>query len=264
MITSGGRMRRLFIVLAAVFMAAGSAQAQVFVSGAAFGDVKRFSGDPSNSTLNGTAFGGGARVGMLVTPRWSIEVGVDVGASTTKTMSRSIGRLTQPISADLAALGLTSSFPIGIILPPVFSFQSHTTNRLIATSVMLGFRPATTGRIHPEFLGGLTFVHFTLTFDTSGPTPLASGVVWSGSTTSLSQVSYIISPAPVVRPQKAVDNVPAAAVGFNLALDLTRHLALVPEVRAHAFSLNGGGPSAFGAPPALALRRAFSLDAFSD
>ena len=249
-------MRRLFIVLAAVFMAAGSAQAQVFVSGAAFGDVKRFSGDPSNSTLNGTAFGGGARVGMLVTPRWSIEVGVDVGASTTKTMSRSIGRLTQPISADLAALGLTSSFPIGI-LPPVFSFQSHTTNRLIATSVMLGFRPATTGRVHPEFLGGLTFVHFTRTFDTSGPTPLASGVVWSGSTTSLSQVSYIISPAPVVRPQKAVDNVPAAAVGFNLALDLTRHLALVPEVRAHAFSLNGGGPSAFVLRPGLAVRWTF-------
>jgi len=79
-------------------------------------------------------------------------------------------------------------------------------------------------------------------------------VVWTDATTSLSQVSYIVAPAPVVRPQKVVDNVPAAAVGFNLALDLTRHLALVPEVRAHAFSLNGGGPSAFVLRPGLAVR----------
>ena len=47
------------------------------------------------------------------------------------------------------------------------------------------------------------------------------------------------------------------AVGFNLALDLTRHLALVPEVRAHAFSLNGGGPSAFVLRPGLAVRWTF-------
>ena len=247
-------MRLSLIALAVVLIAASSAHAQVFASGAAFGDIKRFSGDPSNSTLDGTAFGGGARVGMFVAPQWSVEVGIDVGARTTKTRSLSIPRrLTPPISADLAALGLTSSFPIGI-LPPVFSFQSRYTNRLIATSVMLGFRPATTGRVHPEFLGGLTFVHFTRTFDTSGPTPLASGVVWTGATTSLSQVSYIVAPAPVVRPQRVVDNVPAAAVGFNLALDLTRHLALVPEVRAHAFSLNGGGPSAFVLRPGLAVR----------
>jgi len=249
-------MRLSLIALAVVLIAASSAQAQVFASGAAFGDIKRFSGDPSNSTLDGTTFGGGARVGMFVAPRWSVEVGVDVGASTTKTMSRSIGGLLPPIGADLAALGLNPSFPIRI-LPPVFSFESRTTNRLIATSVMLGFRPATTRRVHPEFLGGLTFVHFTRTFDTSGPTPLASAVLSTGATTSLSQVSYIIAPAPVVRPQKMVDNVPAATVGFNLALDLTRHLALVPEVRAHTFSLNGGSPSAFVLRPGLAVRWIF-------
>jgi hypothetical protein len=249
-------MRLSLIALAVVLIAASSAHAQVFASGAAFGDIKRFSGDPSNSTLDGTAFGGGARVGMFVAPRWSVEVGIDIGAKTTKTRSLSIPRLTPPISADLAALGLTSSFPIGI-LPPVFSFQSRYTNRLVATSVMLGFRPATTGRVHPEFLGGLTFVHFARTVDTSGPTPLDSRVVWTGATTSLSPVSYIVAPAPVVRPQKVVDNVPAAAVGFNLALDLTRHLALVPEVRAHAFSLNSGGPSAFVLRPGLALRWIF-------
>ena len=106
-------MRRLFIVLAAVFMAAGSAQAQVFVSGAAFSDAKRFSGDPSNSTLNGTAFGGGARVGMLVAPRWSIEVGVDVGASTTKTMSRSIGRLTSRLARTSPRSGSPVRFRSG-------------------------------------------------------------------------------------------------------------------------------------------------------
>jgi len=249
-------MRLPLIALAVVLITASSAHAQVFASGAAFGDIKRFSGDPSNSTLDGTTFGGGARVGMFVAPRWSIEVGVDAGASKTKTMSRSIGGLLPPLGADLAALGLNPSFPIRI-LPPVFSFESHTTNRLIATSVMLGFRPATTGRVHPEFLGGLTFVHFTRTFDTSVPTALASSVVSTGAPPSFSQISYIIAPAPVVRPQKVVDNVPALAVGFNLALDLARHLALVPEVRAHAFSLNGGSPSAFVLRPGLAVRWVF-------
>ena len=248
-------MRLSLIALAVVLIAASSAHAQVFASGAAFGDIKRFSGDPSTSTLDGTTFGGGARVGMFVAPRWSVEVGVDIGASTTKTRSLSIGGLTPSISADLAALGLTTSFPIGI-LPRIFSFESRTSNRLIATSVMLGFRPATTGRVHPEFLGGLTFVHFTRTFDTSGPTPLDSGLVRFGTTPGLSAI-YTQVPTLVVRPQKAVDNVPAAAVGFNLALDLTRHLALVPEVRAHAFSPNSGGPSAFVLRPGLAVRWVF-------
>jgi hypothetical protein len=236
-------------------MAASSAQAQVFASGAAFGDIKRFSGDPSTSTLDGTTFGGGARVGMFVAPRWSVEVGVDIGASTTKTRSLSIGGLTPSISADLAALGLTTSFPIGI-LPRVFSFESRTSNRLIAASVMLGFRPVTTGRVHPEFLGGLTFVHFTRTFDTSGPTPLASGFGFTAVTTSLSGPTYVAQTA-AVRQRELVDNVPAAAVGFNLALDLTRHLAFVPEVRAHAFSLNSGSPGAFVLRPGLAVRWIF-------
>jgi hypothetical protein len=239
------RLSRLsFIALAVVLIAAGSAQAQVFASGAAFSDIKRFSGDPSNSTLDGTTFGGGARVGMFVAPRWSVEVGIDVGARTTKTRSLTIGGLIPPVS-----------FPIGI-LPPVFSFQSSTTNRFIATSVMLGFRPATSGRVHPEFLGGLTFVHFARTFDTIGPTPLDSGLVRFLTTPELSAV-YTQVQTLVVRPQKAVDNVPAATVGFNLALDLTRHFALVPEVRAHAFSLNSGGPSAFVLRPGLAVRWVF-------
>jgi hypothetical protein len=235
-------MRPVLIALAVALAATGSAHAQVFASGAAFGDIKRFSGDPSNSTLDGTTFGGGARVGMFVAPRWSVEVGIDAGALTTKTRSLSIGVLGPPI-------------PIGIA-PPNFSFQSRTSNRFIATSVMLGYRPATTGRVHPEFLGGLTFAHFTRTFDTSGPTPLASRLVWSAAPTLPSELLYSAQPL-VIRPHAQVDNVPAAALGFNLALDLARHLALVPEVRAHAFSLNSGGPSAFVLRPGLAVRWMF-------
>ena len=47
-------MRLLLVSLAIVFATAGSADAQVFASGAAFADIKRFSGEPSNSTLDGT------------------------------------------------------------------------------------------------------------------------------------------------------------------------------------------------------------------
>jgi len=245
-------MRLLLVSLAVVLATAGSAYAQVFASGAAFADIKRFSGEPSTSTLDGTTFGGGARVGMFVGPRWSVEVGVDVGARTTKTKSLSIGGLTPAIPIeilrDLQALGLAA---------PTFSLQSSTSNRLIATSVMLGFRPATAGRVHPEFLGGLTFAHVTRTFDTIGPQPLDSGVLRTSVTSSLSPQFTYLAQSLVVRPHDVVDNVPAATVGFNLAFDLTRHLALVPEVRAHIFSLNGGGPSAFVLRPGLAVRWMF-------
>jgi hypothetical protein len=88
------------------------------------------------------------------------------------------------------------------------------------------------------------------------PTPLASGFVWTAATTSLSGPTYV-ERTSAVRQSEVVDNVPALAVGFNLALDLTRHLALVPEVRAHALSLNSGGPSAFVLRPGLAVRWTF-------
>ena len=238
-------MRLLLVSLAIVLATAGSAYAQVFASGAAFADIKRFSGDSSNSTLDGTAFGGGARVGMFVTPRWSVEVGVDMGAQTTKTMTRTL-----PIGLAIPQI------PIGLV-PPAFSIQSHSSSRLIATSVMLGFRPATTGRVHPEMLGGLTFAHFTRTVDAIVPTVLTPRLVFgSDASTAFSEVTFLTQ-SLVARPHELVDNVPAATVGFNLAFDLTRHLALVPEVRAHVFSLNSEGPSAFVLRPGLAVRWMF-------
>ena len=145
---------------------------------------------------------------MFVAPRWSVEVGVDVGARTTKTRSLPIGVLTPAIPIeilrDLQAVGLAA---------PAFPFQSRTSNRLIATSVVLGFRPPTTGRVHPEFLGGLTFVHFMRTFDTIGPTPLDSGVVRASAPTSLSPQLTYLAQSLVVRPHDMVDNVPRRPSG---------------------------------------------------
>jgi hypothetical protein len=57
-------------------------------------------------------------------------------------------------------------------------------------------------------------------------------------------------------PTELTDNVPAATVGAEAAIELTTHLAAVPEVRAHAFSLNGG-PSAFAIRPGIAVRWSF-------
>ena len=150
-------MRRLVIAMAVVLTVTPDVQAQqrMFVTGDAFGDIKRFSGDPSRATLDGTTFGGGARVGMFVAPRVSVELGLDVGASTIKTTSVPIGVLTPAISIA--------------IVPPISRFQSRTRNRLLATSVMLGYRPPTNGRVHPDFFGGLTIMHVTRRVDTTGP-----------------------------------------------------------------------------------------------
>ena len=64
-------------------------------------------------------------------------------------------------------------------------------------------------------------------------------------------------PTFVTETGQQVDNVPAATVGAEVALALTSHLAAVPAIRAHAFSLSGGGPSGFVIRPGIVIRWTF-------
>jgi hypothetical protein len=103
-------MRLLLVSLAIVLATAGSAYAQVFASGAAFADIKRFSGDSSNSTLDGTAFGGGARVGCS-SRRGGALRWVDMGRR-------------RPRRDQTLSIGAIARFVR--LVPPAFFVQSRT------------------------------------------------------------------------------------------------------------------------------------------
>jgi hypothetical protein len=204
------------------------AQSRIFVSGDMFADIKRFSGDPSNPMLDGNAVGGGGRLGVLVAERWSISLSVDAGASTTTSRALPIGVL-DSLNRDPTPLSL---------------LQSRTTNRLLATSALIGYHASTGHRVRPAVFGGLTFMHVTRRFETTYPPPLTL------------PAPFPTLPSLVIRPSEQVDNVPAATVGVEAAVELTPHLAAVPEIRAHTFSVSSG-PSGFAIRPGLALRWTF-------
>jgi hypothetical protein len=209
-----------------------SAQTRGFVSGDLFADLKRFSTADTTNSLNGNAIGAGFEGGIFLAPEWSLSVVLDLGRTTTGS---------RPIPIGVLASVDASSIPI--------RFQSQTTNRIIATSVLVGYHVAIRQRMHLGALAGVSFLHVTRAFNALPPVPLASSAA--------SSPAFAVGPALIVRPYMVVDNVPAATVGGELAIDLARHFALVPELRAHAFSLSGGGPSGFAIRPGLAARWIF-------
>jgi hypothetical protein len=136
----------LAIALTAVRSAPAAAQSPVFVTGALFGDVKRFSGDPTMNVLDGNTVGGGLRLGAFVAPQWTLELGVDAGGSTT-------------VLRDSPLLGVKDQ-----ATPPLR--QSRTQNRLIATTALVGFHPAARGHVQLGYFGGLTLLHVARKSDT--------------------------------------------------------------------------------------------------
>jgi hypothetical protein len=222
-------MRRI-LLLTGVLMAMAipaHAQARLFVGGDVFADARRFSGDPSTATLDGTALGGGAEVGVVLNDHFSLRVRVGFG-----------GKITTSTPIPVGVLAL----PVGVTAP-ISAFRSQVTNRMISTDALFGYQFAVRERIHIGAMGGLSFVRMTRDYDTVGPV-------------ALPQVDAAIGTL-VVRPYTQVDNVPAATVGGEVAVDLTRHLAVFGQLEAHAFSLSSGGPSGFAIRPGAGTRWTF-------
>ena len=116
-------------------------------------------------------------------------------------------------------------------LPTAAPRQDRTRNQLTATEAIVGFHPRASGRARLGYLGGVTFLHVVRKTDR-----LRGTVEEAGSLHTM------------------VDNVAAVSVGVEADLSLSRHLSVVPEVRALAFSLSGTGPSGFAIRPGLAMR----------
>lgn len=174
-----------------------------------FADVKRFSGDTTSLTLNGNAFGAGGRIGVAMAPKWTAELGIDAGGSTTNIRD--------------------------LFTPSPLPRQTRTESQLIATSAVIGYHPQTTGRLVFGYFAGLTFMHAMRKTDT-----LVGGIA----------VENLA--------RRTVDNVAAATIGMEVCVGVSTHLAVVPEVRASAFSLSGGtGPSGFAIRPGVGVRWTF-------
>ena len=225
-------MKRIVLIAGLVTLtnaAAALAQSSVYVGGDVFADVRRVSGatGPNMTTLDATAAGGGVRVGGFLAPRWSLELGVDVGGSAEGNLS-------------IEDSGLT---PIVGLQPPfiLFTIDEHVSTRVAATSVLVGYHPPARGRLRFGFRAGMSFMRSSSTVTiterfTAGDPRLfpISGLPSSTTTTSMS-----------------VADETAATVAGELAVALSQRAALVPEIRAHGF----GGR--FILRPGVALRWSF-------
>jgi hypothetical protein len=226
------------VLCAFLFLAAASsarAQSSVYVGGSLFADLRRASGSTGTLVLDGDTAGGGVRLGGFLAPRWSLELGVDVGGTTTGDLS----------NGD----GITTQFINGVAYPSLLiSSDQHFSSRVAATSVLVGYHPPARGRLRPGFRGGMSFMHThsTVTVSTrytlSGSTILPpSGVI--GTT--------VLLPTPRPTTLNSVANEMAATVAAELAFAFFEHAAVVPEVRAHGFA------SRFVIRPGVSLRWAW-------
>jgi hypothetical protein len=211
---------------------ASSARAQAgYVGGIAFADVQRASGETSSTygsigatKLDGTAAGGGVRGGVFLAPRLTLELAVDFGGPIDHTTTPQIIPLR---GGDVAGLppGTIAGLP-GVAIPgyvlPQFELKVRT--KTTATSVLLAYHLAAWRRFRPGFAGGLSFVRTSTT---------------TSETIRYTFVGNSIVPPPLVAPftttTDAVLHQVAATVGGELAMDLSRHSSVVPEIRALGF-----------------------------
>jgi hypothetical protein len=196
----------------------------VYVAGSVFGDLRRPSGSVSTSTtaetdvtpqpkLDINTGGGGLRVGGFLAPRLTLELGVDIGAN------QAVRLVSPPPSAY-------SSNVNGVQF--IGTLNGQTQSRVTATSVLVGYHPPTAARVHIGVRGGLTFLHTSTSTNSRVTYALLNNVTLP---------LPVPTPAPIVTQSASVTNEMAATVAGELAIDLQKRLAAVPEIRA----LGAGG-----------------------
>jgi hypothetical protein len=158
--TRGARIWLTAAAFAGLAISAGSAEAQTpiaesaYVTAGTFLDVKRFSGDPTEGVLDGTAPGAALAVGTSIGSRWDLQVALDVtGFSET--------RRARDITFQREKITLTSVVE----------------NQVLSVATLLRFRSAPRGRVRLGYLGGLSFVRLHRKFHTEAPDGTPSGLI---------------------------------------------------------------------------------------
>jgi hypothetical protein len=217
--------------------ATASAQTVGYVAATAFADIRQFGSTSSRAVIPGddfsmdaTGLGGSVRVGTWLHPRWTLEVGADVGSKTTVDFENPI---------------------IIQIFPPPTPLNLKSSSRFVTVSTMVGFHPPAVGRLRLGYLAGFSFVRATYKTDFPGlaiPASIVDGVFAS---------------LPIVPPRfnratlTQKHNTGALALGFEAAIDLSTKIAVVPELRALTFSTPGAGPGVFLIRPGVGVRWKF-------
>jgi hypothetical protein len=125
------------------------------------------------------------------------------------------------------------------------------TARFLTVSSLVGYHPQARGRFKPGVLAGLSFV--TSTFESQYPYYYALESV-----SLLSSVIPTALPPPgtILQMTTTTHHSLGALVGFETTIELSRHLSVVPEVRAVAFSTGNVG-GAFLIRPGVGARWKF-------
>ena len=235
-----------------VLARASSAQSAVYLTGSAFADIKRFGstedvyyGDALARSLDATGVGGGLRIGTFLHPRWSLELGVDAGTAT--------------------EVDAPDPYVILAIYPPLPRPDLKASTSFLAVSTVVGFHPPSTGRVHPGYLVGFSFIRGTYKSDYPDYVVLPAAVFTSSSSatsppsTNRADAIPIIYPPPSFRAVTLTqrDLTGGVILGFEAALDVTRHLAVAPEIRALMFSTPNSGPGVFLIRPGVGVRWKF-------
>ena len=212
-------MTRIMIIaglLVGLQSATARAQPGIYVTGAVFADLRRGSGvtSPDSTTMDTTTAGGGVRVGAFLATRWSLELGVDVGAPADVTSSISPASLGSPLDV----LGAGPSIV-------VVNFDRQVRTRVTATSILFGYHPPARGRLQAGFKGGMSFVHSDSTLTSS----LGYRV------TDPRFAPIVLLPAPTTTTITSVNLDMAATAAAELAIALSTHAAIIPEMRAFGF-----------------------------
>jgi hypothetical protein len=138
---------------------------------------------------------------------------------------------------------------------PVRIPQLTASTRFVTVSTVFGFHPAAHGPVRLGYLGGLSFVRSTYKSDYPSygvPVPLFT----VGSPTGVGSVPVPVPLPPFVTVStlSQQDNKLGIVLGFEAAIDLAEHLAVVPEIRALTFSAPGAGPRVFLIRPGVGVR----------
>lgn len=134
---------------------------KVYVGGAIFEDIKRFSGDPSTDTLSGQTGGGAISVGTSLTTRWDIELGLEVPALTSNV---------QP-------------HPVVINKSRTIQLQDRVRNRAVTIPMLMRFHSEARRRVQLEYAAGLSVVRLQRNFDTLSPPDTPAAVIPKAHTT---------------------------------------------------------------------------------
>lgn len=224
-----------------------SAQPAGYITGSGFTDIKRFSSTGEigylggeDSSLDGTGAGGGLRIGTFLHPRLSLELAVDAGTRT--------------------QVEFPSPYATILAIYPLVRFPKLTAStRFLTVSTLVGFHPPAHGRVRFGYLAGFSFVRSTYKSDYLVRILPATATLSSISFATANVVAPVIYPPPIpsVSALTQTDNTNGAILGFEAAVDLTTHLAVVPEIRALTFARANGGPGVFLLRPGVGVRWSF-------